>query len=138
MKESLYLYRILIIAFLSICIILTYMNITIMRNEYLIKSSSIKTDNINEIVIKEYGYTDILSLLKKDVNIDILNINSKTENIDFITIDMKYNSTLDEFNNTLEKLKSEPCFVSVENIKIDKTKNDIPNINFTAVFLKNK
>jgi hypothetical protein len=114
------------------------MNFNIMENTFSIETSSIRTDNFNETLVKKYGYTDILTLLKEDVNLEIVNINNEIENSNTITIDIKYNGTLEDLNNTLEKIKSELCFVSIKNINIDKTNSDTPNISFTVVFLKNK
>lgn len=138
MKESLNLYKMLIIVFLCICVILIYMNFNIMENTFSIETSSIPTNNINETLVKKYGYTDILTLLKEDVNLEIVNIKNEIENNNTITIDIKYKGTLEDLNNTLEKIKSELCFVSMKNINIDKTNSDTPNISFTVVFLKNK
>jgi hypothetical protein len=109
-----------------------------MRNIYSIKIRSSNIDSINEAPVKKYGYSDVLGLVRQDVNLEILNIKSEIENTDNIDIDLRYNSTLDNFNNTLEKIKSESFFRSIENITIDKSKNNVPNIGFTAVFLKNK
>jgi hypothetical protein len=138
MKESLNLYKMLIIVFLCICAVLIHMNFNIMENTYSIETSSIRTNNISETLVKKYGYTEILNMLKEDVNLEIVDIKGEIENNNIITIDIKYNSTLEELNNTLEKIKSEPYFLSMKNINIDKTKSDMPNINLTVVFLKNK
>jgi hypothetical protein len=138
MKESLNLYKMLIIVFLCICAVLIHMNFNIMENTYSIETSSIRTNNISETLVKKYGYTEILNMLKEDVNLEIVDIKGELENNNIITIDIKYNSTLEDLNNTLEKIKSEPYFLSMKNINIDKTKSDMPNINLTVVFLKNK
>jgi hypothetical protein len=138
MKENLNLYRILISVFLCTGIVLGYMNFSVMKNIYSIKTSSINNIITNETPVKKYGYSDVLNLLEEDINLEILNIISEIENTDIISIDIKYNSTLNDLNNTLEKIKSEPCFVAMENISIDKLKSDMLNISFTAVFLKNK
>jgi hypothetical protein len=138
MKESLNLYKILIVVFLCIFAALIHMNFTIMENIYSIQTSSISTNNISETLVKKYGYTDILSMLKEDVNLEIVDIKGELENNNIITIDIKYNSTLEDLNNALEKIKSEPYFLSMKNINIDKTKGDMSNISLTVVFLKNK
>jgi hypothetical protein len=109
-----------------------------MENTYSIQTSSISTNNISETLVKKYGYTDILSMLKEDVNLEIVDIKGELEKNNIITIDIKYNSTFEDLNNTLEKIKSEPYFLSMKNINIDKTKSDMPNISLTVVFLKNK
>jgi hypothetical protein len=138
MKESLNLYKILIMVFLCIFVALIHMNFTIMENTYSIQTSSISTNNISETLVKKYGYTDILSMLKEDVNLEIVDIKGELENNNIIAIDIKYNSTLENLNNALEKIKSEPYFLSMKNINIDKTKGDMSNISLTVVFLKNK
>lgn len=138
MKESLNLYKILIIVFLCTFVVLIHMNFTIMESTYSIQTSSISTNNISETLVKKYGYTDILSMLKEDVNLEIVDIKGEIENNNIITLDIKYNSTLEDLNNTLEKIKSEPYFLSMKNINIDKIKSDMPNISLTVVFLKNK
>jgi hypothetical protein len=138
MKESLNLYKILIMVFLCIFVALIHMNFTIMENTYSIQTSSISTNNISETLVKKYGYTDILSMLKEDVNLEIVDIKGELEHNNIITIDIKYNSTLEDLNNALEKIKSEPYFLSMKNINIDKTKGDMSNISLTVVFLKNK
>jgi hypothetical protein len=138
MKESLNLYKILIMVFLCIFAALIHMNFTIMENTYSIQTSSISTNNISETLVKKYGYTDILSMLKEDVNLEIVDIKGELEHNNIITIDIKYNSTLEDLNNALEKIKSEPYFLSMKNINIDKTKGDMSNISLTVVFLKNK
>jgi hypothetical protein len=138
MKENLNLYRILITVFLCICIVLVYMNFIVMKNIYSIKTRSSNTFNINETPVKKYGYSDVLSLFRQDVNLQILNIKNEIENTDIIGINIKYNSSLDDFNNTLEKIKSEPFFISIENITIDKSKDGAQDIGFTAVFLINR
>jgi Leucine-rich repeat (LRR) protein len=138
MKENLKLYRILAGVFLIIGLALAAMNINILKSSYLIKTTSVSSNNIIKPIVKAFGYSDILNILKEDENLEILGINKIIDGKNLIEADLKYLGQIEGLYNTLENIKREACFVSIEKIKINETENHTKDVMLTVTFLKDK
>ncbi len=137
MNESLKLYKTLVLIFLCIFIVLGYMIFNTIKSRDSNKSNLI-SNNFTTFDIKKFGYSDILKIIDMNTDLQIANINTSIENKDFIKLELKFNSSAKDLYHTLEKLKSEACFISVDNIIIDQIEDNTENISFTATFLKTK
>lgn len=137
MKENFRLYRILIVIFLCFIILLVFTNLNLLKSINSRKTFSVNSNSISRFPEKKYGYMDILKIVDEDANLNITSMEGVAENESTIKLNLRFTGGLDKLYNCLEKLKSESCFVSIEEIKINK-KEDNNDISFEAVFLKTK
>jgi hypothetical protein len=138
MKEGLRLYRTLIFLFLCAIVVLVYMNFNLVKSTQVGNISIPVANIIEKNEVRKFGYSEIFKIISKNKNFEILSIEDKIDDNNIIKMVLKFNSSAEDFYNCLESLKSEACLISIENIKIDKTQENIQNITFTSSFLKSK
>lgn len=134
--------RLMYIAFFSFSLllgVLVYVNIKLMNDKDLLKSSSINIAvpaNINNSKI--YGFKDILELTLENKNIKILKLGSNAEDKRKVNVEIEYNGDKNSLNNILELVSSKENVYSINNITLIST--DALNVKATVNidFIKNK
>ncbi|WP_250816506.1 hypothetical protein [Clostridium swellfunianum] len=93
--------------------------------------------NVKNAENKKYGYSDILKLLSLDQNIELLEFKSSLDRSGLVSIDMKYHGSLESLYSTLDRMKRENFFVTIEKIEVQNASESDKDINLTALFMKN-
>ena len=134
--------RLMYITFFSFSLLLgllVYVNIKLMNEKDLLKTSSINIAvpaNINNSKI--YGFKDILELTVENKNIKILKLGSNAEDKRKVNVEIEYNGDKNSLNNILELVSSKENVYSINNITLIST--DVLNVKATVNidFIKTK
>ncbi|MBU3189146.1 hypothetical protein K9O30_04645 [Clostridium bowmanii] len=126
----------IILAFLLMIMgILSFKLISVKDKFFLNKNQndySIKVDgNIKNI--EKYGYSDILEILRKNMNFDVKSINMLEHEKCNVQVD--YIGDIKLLYNSLNSLKENKNFSGINSININK---DVNTINISIDFKKNK
>ncbi|ERI91320.1 hypothetical protein HMPREF1982_03279 [Clostridiales bacterium oral taxon 876 str. F0540] len=139
-KNGTTIYKISLFILLVIAAVLSSLDISLIND---INNKSNMTKNKVEPLnstVRKYGYSEILNLVLKNEDIKISNISTSSENNSQVRIDINFKETynLNDVYKYIEDIRSENCFLGIENVKIDKDNQKNKNISLTVFFRRNK
>ena len=127
--------KIILILLLIIMGILSFKLISVKDTFFLKKNQDHYSFKVDENVtnVEKYGYSDILEILRKNMDFDVKSINMLEH--DKCNVQVDYTGDVKLLYNTINSLKESKSFLGINSININK---DVNTINISIDFKKNK